>query len=199
LGGHAADLPFAIRQPITEGVGFFLYADKYADLARQILSVDHVNPQVKAFKTFHDAVVLGGSPYLRQVFLLASVMFIDQFGPNSLITFALWLEHLLGAIRIRKRNVFAAAAVIFFRDAQRNLLDVIAGAFRPEDVICYLQDQARETADEAYDSEAIEGNRVQGQYKRRLLIYYGRETLRSLRGKRGWITDAFVAGKVGVT
>jgi hypothetical protein len=32
IGVGPADLPFVIRQPISKGVGFFLYTDKYAAL-----------------------------------------------------------------------------------------------------------------------------------------------------------------------
>src|ERR1022692_2403488 len=42
-------------------------------------------------------------------------VYVDQFGLDDLLKFALWLDHGLGAIRIEKRYVFAEAAVIFLR------------------------------------------------------------------------------------
>jgi hypothetical protein len=197
LGGQAADLPFAIRQPISQGVGFFLYADKYADLSRQILNADHAHPQVRAFHAFHEAVLENSSPYLRELFLLASVMYVDQFGLDDLLRFALWLDHGLGAIRIEKRYVFAEAAVIFLRDEQMNLLDVIAGAFRPEEVVAYLQKSARHKADAIYDQENIEKRGVQLRYKQAVLRYYNQGETSSLKDKRAWITDEFINMKAG--
>jgi hypothetical protein len=197
LGGQAADLPFAIRQPISKGVGFFLYADKYADLSRQLLKADHANPQVRAFHTFYQAVLEDASPYLRELFLLASVLYVDQLGLDDLLKFALWLDHVLGAIRIEKRYVFAEAAIIFLREGRMNLLDVIAGAFRTDEVIEYLRDHGRQEADAIYAQEAIEKQGVQLRYKRAVLRYYNEEEAASLSGKSAWITDSFIASKVG--
>ena len=197
LGGRAVDLPFAIRQPLPRGVGFFLYADKYAEVATAMLREDQGDPQMRAFKMFHDEVVAGGSDYLRQAFLLASLMYLDQFGPDQLLMFALRLEHLLGAIRVEWQSVKAETAVNFFKREPRNLLDVIGGAFRPEEVIKYLQERAKSHADQAFDDNSDHEGGVRGRYQQRVLRYFDRTG--TLAGKRTWITDAFVRGKVGAS
>lgn len=182
----AADLPFAIRQPISRGLGFFLYADKYAALTEALLAPDSNQREALAFQDFYRRVVADLSVYLRELFLLASVMFVDQFGLQPLLRFTLWLDYALGAIRIDKQYIFKEAPLIYLRDAPLNLLDVIAGAFRPEQVIEHLQQDAN--AQRVYASEAIEaGKGVQGAYKQRLLDYYARQG--NLQRKAVWIEE----------
>ncbi len=193
---QAADLPFAIRQPISRGVGFFLYASKYADLSQHLFNPDQTDPQVRAFNGFYRAVFQEVSQYLRELFRLASVMYVDQFGPADLLRFALWLDHALGAIRIEKHSVRAEAPVNFLCDGQMNLLDVIATAFRVETVLDYLKTEARPRADAIYDKEAIDKRGVQLRYKQAVLRYYNQPVTASLKGKSRWITDAFLAEKV---
>jgi hypothetical protein len=112
-------------------------------------------------------------------------MYVDQFGFERLLKFALRLDYVLGGIRVEKRSVFRETARNFFRDKPRNLLDVIAGAFIPDEVMEYLmQDQE---ADRQYrESDAVEvGKGVQGRYKQQVLCYYRCQG--SLNGKREWI------------
>jgi hypothetical protein len=183
------ELPFAIRQPISSGVGFFLYASKYAALAQHLLFQEHPSVEVGRFRTFYHQVIATVSVYLQELFLLASVMYFDQFGDSQLLRFALWLDHVLGAIRLQKAYIFKEAPIKFLRDEAMNLLDVIANAFRPEDVIRYLQQH--QWVNDEYDKESIEKRGgVQGRYKQAVLGYYRRAG--SLRGKAGWI-DALLA------
>ena len=186
LSDRPAELPFALRQPVNRGIGFFLFADKYAALTHELLNGKHSHPEVRAFNDFYRRVVAGISVYLREAFLLSVVMYVDQFGFKRLLEFALRLDHVLGAIRIEKHYVFRETAKNFFRDKPLNLLDVIAGAFIPDDVMDYLmQDKA---ADQQYkDNEALAaGDGVRGRYKQQVLEYYGRAG--SLDGKQRWIT-----------
>lgn len=192
LSNEPAELPFAIRQPISMGVGFFLYADKYTALTKRLLSDEHPGPDVQAFRNFYIQVIADLSLYLRELFLLASVMYVDQFGHHQLLHFGFWLDHVLGAIRLEKQYIFKEAPLIFLRDSPHNLLDIIASAFRPEEVIAHLKKDPR--ARLIYDTESIKpGEGVQGRYKQRVLKYYGKEG--NLKGKARWITDK-LEGKI---
>jgi hypothetical protein len=183
LSSDPAELPFAIRQPLSAGVGFFLYCEKYAALSRQLLNPQHEDPEVRAFQRFHQAVIEPVSIYLRELFLLACLLFVDQFGYRQLLRFALWLDHALGAIRIEKAYIFEAAPLNFLRNGSQNLLDVIVGSFRPEEVIAYLQALPEPVV--IYATRDVSGNGVQGRYKQSVLAYYGR--LDSLKGRDTWI------------
>ncbi|MCC4771140.1 DUF262 domain-containing protein [Methanosarcina sp. DH2] len=192
LSNDAAELPFAIRQPISMGIGFFLYAEKYTALIKQLLEDEQPDPEVHAFRNLYDQVIADISLYLRELFLLASVMYIDQFGHHQLFHFALWLDHVLGAIRLEKQYIFKEAPLIFLRDSPYNLLDVITSAFRPEEVIAYLKKDPRAVS--AYDKENIvTGKGVQGRYKKNVLVYYGYyDKMDNLKGKAHWIDEKLI-------
>jgi len=182
----SAQLPFVIRQPISKGIGFFLYADKYYALTTELMDPHSEDPAVLDFLDFYQKVIAKLSIYLRELFLLASVMFIDKFGKRQLPQFALWLDYSLGAIRLQKQYIFREAPLIYLRDSSHNLLDVIAGAFLPNQVIEFLRQD--ESAGEVYATERIEaGIGVQGAYKQRVLDYYGKRD--SLKHKALWIEE----------
>ena len=150
--------------------------------------------EVLNFREVYEKLVMANSLFLREIFLLAAVMFTDQFEDEKLWEFSLWLDHALGAIRLQKQQVRYEAAQNFFKQDTLNLLDVIASSYRPEQVIDYLK--ANHTHAETYADEAMEaGKGVQGVYKLAILTYYGRADPAPLRGKHAWI-DAKLKGGV---
>lgn len=188
LSPKARDLPFAIRQPIHNGIGFFLYADKYASLLRGLVVDATDSDEITRFREVYTSLVMMNSLFLREVFLLASMMYVDQFGEERLWEFALWLEHALGAIRLEKQQVRYEAAQNFFKQDALNLLDVIASGYRPEQLIDHLKNHHHRK--QTYADEKIEvGKGVQGIYKAAVLAYYGRVEVASLSGKHAWILN----------
>lgn len=186
LSPKAEDLPFAIRQPIHKGIGFFLYADKYASLLRCLVTDPTDSNEVTRFREVYATLMAANSLFLREIFLLASLMYVDQFGDEKLWEFSLWMDHALGAIRLEKQQVRYEAAQNFFKQDTLNLLDVIASGYRPEQVIAHLKKY--HTRRESYADESIEtGKGVQGIYKEAVLAYYQRAELKSLNGKESWI------------
>jgi len=193
LSPKAEDLPFAIRQPIQKGIGFFLYADKYASLLRRLVVEPTDSHEVRRLREVYGKLLMANSLFLREIFLLASLMYTDQFDDEKLWEFALWLEHALGAIRLKKEQVRYEAAQNFFKQDTLNLLDVIASGYRPEQVIAHLK--TNHTHAETYAGETIEtGKGVQGVYKRAVLTYYEHTEVTSLRGKHTWITAKLNGG-----
>ncbi len=190
LSHFAADLPFAIRQPISRGIGFFLYAQKYTDLIQRLLNEDVSDSEINHYRGLYQKIYLNVSVYLRELFLLASAMFIDQFGTYKLYEFALWLDYVLGAIRIEKSYIFRQAPIVFLRDKKRNLLDVIAGSFRSEEVIIYLKNDLK--AKEIYETIEITDDGVQKRYITNVLSYFDKETTQSLKGRELWIEERLV-------
>lgn len=69
---------------MSKGLSFFLYAEKYADLIKKLLQDEDDNhAEVKAFRELDHQLIAHFSPYalyLRELFWLASVMYVDQFG-----------------------------------------------------------------------------------------------------------------------
>jgi hypothetical protein len=189
-----AMLPFSLRQPIHQGVGFFLYAQKYADLLNHLLYGQNICAEVKAYRHFYKNVMMKTSHYLREVFNLAVLIHIDQFGYSGLLRFALWLDHVLGAIRLEKAYIFKQAPLKYLKESTHNLLDIITGAYRTQEVIDFL---AADAASKYYlsltDEKVVALKGVRGDYLEAVQAYYGRSSLAS---KQSWITDAFLEEKL---
>lgn len=176
FGQQAANLPFALRQPISRGAGFFLYAEKYADLLQQLLFSPSFDSEIKATQQFYQAVVSVLSPYLQSLVRLALLTYFDRLGSHGLLRFALHLDHRLGALRLSQSDIRRETPLKFLREAKRNLLDVIANAYEGDEVIRFLQ---QEMDDKVYAqdngwSESIEskGKKVQERYVVAVAEYY---------------------------
>lgn len=193
LSEQAADLPFAIRQPVHKGIGFFLYAEKYGALLHWLLAEGTNSAERLRFQRIYNELMGANSIYLREIFVLGALMYADQFGEERLWEFALWYEHALGAIRLEKQQVRHEAAKNFFRDDALNLLDVIAGAYLPDQVIGHLKRHHRH--DSIYADEQIEARKgVQGLYKQAVLNYFNVPST-SLRGKAEWVENLVGKGQ----
>ena len=176
MSASAAGLPFSLRQPIHEGIGFFLYAQKYAAMLDELFHSPEVDEEVKQFRRFYRAVVEVNSHYLRELFNLALLMYVDRFGHHSFLEFAQRTELVLGGLRLAKQYIFKEAPIKYLRDADHNLLDVISGAFRPEEVMAFLKRELAQS--EGYEPARIadvrkSGNKgVQGRYLQAVCAYY---------------------------
>lgn len=190
LGGSAAGLPIALRQPIHEGLGFFLYADKYAALIAELRDETSPNPEIKEFQHIHDSLLMSNQVYLREAFWVAVLMYVDQFGYRKLMEFSLSLEFILGAIRLEKMQVKVETAANFFRDGRLNLLDVIAQSYHPDQVLDYLSSQ-HSVFLEHYEKNDVElGKGVRGEYAKSVLYFYfpsQKTHPKNLAGKLNWM------------
>lgn len=198
LSLNAGDLPFSIRQPIHRGVGFFLYADKYSALLRRLVHEPTESSEILRYREVYEKLLMVNSIYLREIFLLSSLMYFDQFEDEKLWEFSLWLEHALGAIRLDKQQVRYESAQNFVKHdpnnpGNLNLLDVISNGFRPEQVIGHLK--AHHAHIKIYANESIEvGKGVQGSYKQAVLAYYEKTKHTSLSGKNKWVDEKLKEG-----
>lgn len=188
LSEKAVDLPFAIRQPIHRGIGFFLYVEKYGSLLHWLLDEEKSSGERIGFQKIYAGLMEANSIYLREIFVLGALMYADQFGEERLWEFSLWYEHALGSIRLEKHSVRYETAKNFFRDDALNLLDVIAGAFLPDQAIDYLKQYHRH--DDIYAKEKVEyGKGVQGRYKQAALKFFNKEPSDNLEKKSEWIEN----------
>lgn len=146
LGQQVVDYPFSFRQPIAAGAGFFLYTEHFIALHHLLFDREQQSslsdqPEVIRVKNFYEKVYVkcGLNNNLQDLFKLAILLFYDQFGQNELFAFAIWLDYYIGAYRIGQRNILAQTALNMVKDPERNLFDVIAGAYLPEEVFDFLR------------------------------------------------------------
>lgn len=180
IGQSAAYLPFALRQPVSKGVGFFLYAEKYAAMLNVLTNLPSDDAEINAVKNFYNSVITKLSAYLQSLYRLALLSYFDRLGSDGLLRFALWLDYRLGAIRLEKEDIRRQTPLKFLRDAKRNLLDVISYAYRSEDIVTFLQqvDVAKYYEENKGWENEIKSNRlVKERYVAALAKYYDVTTL----------------------
>ena len=184
----AAHLPFSLRQPIHSGLSFFIYTEKYAALINTVFYDEKpIDPEIKAMKNFYEQVVKALSVYLVRLFRLAALIYVDRLGTEGLYVFSQWLNYRLGALRLEQSDIRRQTPIKLLRDQKRNLLDVIAFAYEPTEVISFLKSDA---ANEVYhrnsewnDISSISGNTVKARYVRALAKYYDLKKLPELLDK----------------
>jgi len=140
---NAAELPFSLRQPLYDGAAFFLYTDKYASMLQELMKRGNSSIEVKAFRHIDAELIQHTSPYLRQVFLLSALLYVDKFGHDQLAAFGQKLAFLLGYIRMKWSRIVYQTANNFLRGklenlGDQNLLDVLCQSFDAEEFNGYL-------------------------------------------------------------
>lgn len=202
LTNDSSYLPFTLRQPIGKGLGFFLFTEKYASLMQKLLKDEVLfdDIEIKAFRAFYKDVFEYVSIYLKELFLLAVLVYYDKYGSRKLLEFSLWLDHHLGAIRLKKHYIFWQAPIKFLKENPQNILDVISTSFMPEEPIDYMKKLAKPIT--VYEVEKFVTNKgVQGRYKEHLLRYYNKPIVADLEvnglaGKKDWITPDLIREKL---
>lgn len=177
LSESPADLPFSLRQPVWQGLGFFLYSQRYASLVRQLFPTDN-NPSaddadVAAMQRFYQAVIASLSGYLQSLFRLAVLMYVDRLGSEQLYAFACRLGLRLGMLRLCQASIRYETPAKYLRDQPMQLLDLLAGAWHPQEVLDYLQQeidgQMQQTCDALKHEDTRKGTR--GVYLRAVRDY----------------------------
>lgn len=195
LKSHAINYPFALRQPIEKGIGFFLYSERYAAMYHFLFNAEHTkNSELSRFKEFYQAVYInsGMSEYLKSLYRLCVVLYYDKFESKDIDRFAKYLDYYIGVYRVELSSIYDKTAIRILRDKKQNLLDIISQAFIPEQVFDFIMEN---TNDAVFRDETIpleKENRqlvyaVRSNYKRALLKYYGKEDQTSLKALKEWI------------
>ncbi|MEG0603687.1 MAG: DUF262 domain-containing protein [Acinetobacter sp.] len=175
VGVKSAYLPFALRQPISRGVGFFLYAEKYAAILNLLFYKPSIDPEIQAVQKFYKDVITTLSHYLQSIFRLCLLVYFDRLGSEGLLRFTLWFDHRLGEIRLSQSDIKRETPIKFLRDSKRNLLDVIGYAYECDEVIDFLKQvdvSKTYSLKEGWWKEIHSNQRVQERYVAALAEYY---------------------------
>lgn len=194
LKSHAINYPFALRQPIEKGIGFFLYTERYATMYHFLFKTKHSqNSELFRFMDFYKAVYdqSGMSEYLKSLYRLCMVLYYDKFESKEIDKFAKYLDYYIGVYRIELSSIYNKTVIRILRDKKQNLLDIISQAFIPEQVFDFILEN---TNDKVFQNETIplvneNGNliyNVRSNYKRALLKYYNKEKQTSLKALKEW-------------
>ena len=184
------DLPFSLRQPISKGLEFFLFVEKYAQII-DYLNKDN-NSQISEYSDFYKNVinVSSFSVYLREFFMLCVVCYYDKFEHNKLFEFSLWIEYILGAIRVKQSMIVERTIPKTIRELPYNIVDMILGAYTSDEIINYLKNIEKndnEGIEKIYSFEKIDENSIRDRYVKSIKKYYKQNNENNLKDKRIWI------------
>lgn len=183
--------PFALRQPIQKGIGFFLYAEKYYALYELLFEKKEIPEIINVLNT----LVRSFNSYFKSFFRLAIVIYYDKFKDEKILEFALWLDFLLGSFRVNQATIVAQTPVRILREPDQNFFDVIELAYRPEEIFEFIRKLKYNGSNindfyskEIKDYGSING--VRNQYRKDNLDYYQIEDKeQNLTNKRQWIYE----------
>ena len=181
------DLPFSLRQPISKGLEFFLFVEKYAQII-DYLNKDN-NSQISEYSDFYKNVinVSSFSVYLREFFMLCVVCYYDKFEHNKLFEFSLWIEYILGAIRVKQSMIVERTIPKTIRELPYNIVDMILGAYTSDEIINYLKNIEKndnEGIEKIYSFEKIDENSIRDRYVKSIKKYYKQNNENNLKDKR---------------
>ena len=188
LKSDAINYPFALRQPIEKGIGFFLYSERYAEMYHFLFNTEHTqNGDLFKFKAFYEAVYINSkmSEYLTSLYRLCVVLYFDKFESKEIDKFAKYLDYYIGVYRVELSSIYDKTAIRILRDKKQNLLDIISQAFIPEQIFDFILENTEDKVFREETGQLIYA--VQSNYKRSLLKYYKKEDQTSLRALREWI------------
>ena len=167
------DLPFSLRQPISKGLEFFLFVEKYAQI------VDFLNKdsnEILEYRGFYKDVINNSSfsVYLREFFTLCVVCYYDKFEHYKLFEFGLWLEYILGAIRLQQSMIVEKTIPKVVRDMPYNIIDIILGAYTPNEIIDYLKSIEINETYEKYklDEDENKQTSIRDRYIKSIIKYF---------------------------
>ncbi|VXB34484.1 conserved hypothetical protein [Pantoea brenneri] len=103
---------------------------------------------------------------------MALLMYVDRFGYQHLLAFAVGLELVLGGLRLEKSYIFKESPLKYLRDAPYNLLDEICGAYRPQEVMAFLRSEIERSKGYGNAVSIVLSKGVQGRYLNALLDYF---------------------------
>lgn len=185
FSSEAIYLPFNIRQPIFNGINFFMFADKYARLSDLLFNYSKIeskqdSEELRQFRTFYNSVVKQNSSYLRNLFELAVLTYYDKYQEKQLLEFSQKFEMILGMIRLYKSSIYDVAPIKYLRESNVNILDVITASYMEDEIFAVLDNDKNLDLNlepnGIYDKEKNDfEDRVRGRYLKSMLNYYSKD------------------------
>lgn len=180
--GSAAQLPysmraFSLRQPLSSGSHFFEYARKYAQVFALLFGEATGSASLAPLRVFWEVVYpVEMSAYLREFMQLCLLLYHDSFGTVELLQAAHCFDYWVGGLRLLRQQVRRESVTRLLREWPHNLLDLIVQAYTPAELFAtvYGLEELREIYAQQAELPDEQLGRVQYQYRRRLLIYFGR-------------------------
>jgi hypothetical protein len=158
----------SVRQPLYDGINSIQYFKEMVECYESVF-VSNTDYKVSdKFYLFRDKLLKGwnGTIFLKELFELATVLYVNKFGYSQLYEFALWTFRYIYSKRITNdRTVREDSIFKFVYD--NKLLDIIANVYTHDEVIDFLTDFNYE-----FNEKNIETYNVKGRFIAGLAEYF---------------------------
>jgi hypothetical protein len=185
--------PFNLRQPIYKGLNFFHFTEKYTAIHGWIFdqSATESDDLIELRKFYDEVYTKDMSIYLRHLFKLCVIMYYDVFEDKDILKFAYYLDYLVGSIRVGKSIVKKESAQKCLTEPHYNLLDIVAYAYEPAEVIQFINEIPK--VDNIYKEIFKKENKlpddgVQPRYRDRVLGYFEKPK-RDFKNRKQWLNE----------
>ncbi|CAL67545.1 DUF262 domain-containing protein [Christiangramia forsetii] len=185
-------LPFSVTQPIQKGIGFFLFTEKYDELYDQLFIKSNIASLIPINKLINQV----HNFYFVNLYQITVVSFFDKYGEDKILSFALILEHMLGAYRMNRASIQDKSPIVLLR-VYCNFLQVIQNSYLPTEVISEAFEAVPEdfysgfkyNNEEILDSNGKPLSPARQNYYKAVINFYGphRQNNIVLKNKKNWI------------
>lgn len=128
------DYPISVRQPLERGVTFFIFIEKYFETLQYIFT----DRSQEKFQEFFDTLYRYQSDYMKQAFVVASLVFVDKFGFDNLLRFAKYWDYATGHLRQFSYRIRMETYPNYI--AQQQLFDKIFNSYTENELFRQLLD-----------------------------------------------------------
>lgn len=184
---NAIDFPFALRQPIYDGLNFFHYSQKYVEIHETLFTNDKIeNPEIVKMRNFYHKVYTDDmSIYLKQFMQLCLVLYYDMFGEITLLKAAYYFDYLIGESRLSKKQIKQESVKHILKNNSLNILDVISQAYLFSEIFEYIDNLSN--IEESYKNIKFEKaeKSVRTRYFERLKDYF-KPLNKQLKDRKIW-------------
>lgn len=150
----------SVRQPLYDGTNSIQYFKEMVECYESVFISDsdyRVNPE---FYSFRNILLKGwnGTVFLKELFELAIVLYVNKFGYTQLYEFSLWAFRYIYSKRVTNdRTVRENTIFSFIKD--NRLLDILANVFTHDEVIDFLKAFSYQ-----FNEKNIDKNNVKGRF-----------------------------------
>lgn len=160
---HSVHKGKSIRQPLNDGINVIQFFKEMVECYERVFVLENDELISSEFLKLRKALLLGdnGTRYIKELFELATIFYVNRFGYSQLYEFSLWAFRYVYSIRIKSdRTVRENSIFKFVRE--NSILDVIANAFTHEEVISNMQAYQYEFNDKNIEEKNVKGRFVIG-------------------------------------
>lgn len=158
----------SVRQPLYDGINTIGYFQDMVCTYQSLFTIQNDSKVPEAFYKFRDKLIngLNGSVFLKELFELCTLVYVNKFGFSSLFEFSLWAFRYCYSTRVsNERTVREDTIFKFIREEK--LIDKIVNAYTHDEVLEHLK-----RFNYTFNDNNIDTKNVKGRFIKSLTDYF---------------------------